>query len=110
MADDLAFLPQNSDDLMSWSFSNMTSHRDINRVIFQTMGVQVVEYLLDPFDPENLGSWAWQHQVMHNQAWAAVGGAGYDLTWVNWQDTDYMRQWIALHNDEHNRLGNILGL
>lgn len=110
MGDDLAYVPDNTSDLASWSFSNQAGHRDINRAIFQTLGIRVDEYVLDPFDPENLGNWPWLHQQMHNQSWAALGGSGYDLTGVNWQDPEYMRQWNALHYDEHNRLNAVLGL
>jgi hypothetical protein len=68
------------------------------------------EYQIDPFDPENLGNWTYLHQVMHNQAWATFGTAGYDLTGIDWQDPQVVQNWIAIHSDEHNRLSAALGL
>ena len=110
MADDLAFLPTTTDAFAAWSFANMAQHRDYNRVIAATYSVTIVEYPLSPIDPERIGNWPWQHQVMHNQTWQAIGGSGYDLTGVDWQNAEYMRQWIAYHVDEHNRISAILGV
>ena len=74
------------------------------------LGTSIVDYVLDPFDPENMGNWPWQHQDMHNAAWAAVGGSGYDLTGIDWDDPETMEMWISVHADEHNRLSAFLGL
>ena len=108
--DDLAFRPQNDDEFQAFGFSNIASHRDINRVIFQTLGITVQEYPIYPINLQNPGQWAWQHQAMHNQAWAAVGGSGYNLLNVDWEDQQNAEMWTALHSDEHNRLEALLGL
>lgn len=109
-ADDLGFLPKSPDDFAAWGFSNIASHRDINRVIFQTLGIVVQEYPIYPVDPDNPVQWGWQHQQMHNLAWAALGGSSYNLVTVNWDDERYMDAWNSLHFDDHNRLEAILGL
>lgn len=114
----LAFIPDTPADFQRWSFSNQASHRDIIRVIEQNqvamtpgfMLTPVNEYLIDPFDPENLGNWPYLHQVMHNQMWAAAGGSGYDLTGIDWQDPEVVQNWISAHADEHQRISAFLGL
>jgi hypothetical protein len=108
--DDLSFVPQSDDEFASMSFSNIASHRDINRAIFQQFGVTVQEYPINPINRDNPGQWAWQHQQMHNQAWAALGGFGYNLLGVNWDDPVASEVWVTLHGDEHNRLEALLGL
>lgn len=108
--DDLAFAPKNADEFSAFGFSNIASHRDINRAIFQTLGVTVQEYPIYPISLDNPGQWAWQHQQMHTQAWAALGGFGYNLLGVNWDDQRAAEMWAAIHSDEHNRLESLLGL
>jgi len=108
--DDLAFVPKNADAFAAFGFSNIASHRDINRVIFQTLGITVQEYPIYPIDVDNPSQWAWQHQQMHLQAWMALGGFGYNLLGVQWDDERSMEIWTAQHSDEHNRLEALLGL
>jgi hypothetical protein len=108
--DDLAFAPNSEDDFLALGFSNIASHRDINRAIQQTLGITVAEYPIYPISLDNPGQWAWQHQAMHNAAWAALGGFGYNLLGVNWDDRTATEMWTALHSDEHNRLEALLGL
>ena len=106
----LSFAPQTPSEFSDWSFSNQASHRDIARVIFQTLKINISDYVLDPFDPENLGNWTYLHQDVHNQMWKAVGGSGYDLTGIDWQDPQLVQNWVAAHADEHQRISTFLGL
>ncbi len=108
--DDLSFAPKNADEFQAFGFSNIASHRDINRVIQQTLNITVQEYPIYPVSLDNPAQWAWQHQQMHNQAWAALGGFGYNLLNVNWEDQSASEMWTALHSDEHSRLESLLGL
>jgi hypothetical protein len=115
----LTFVPDTPVDFQRWSFSNQASHRDIIRVIKQNQVAMtpgftltpVNEYLIDPFDPDNLGNWPYLHQVMHNQMFQAAGlPASYDLTGIDWQDPQVVQNWISAHADDHNRISAFLGL
>lgn len=93
-----------------FAFAHMAQHRDYIRVAFQMFGVELQEYILDPFDPQNLGLWPWHHQLMHDQLNAVIGVSGYNLQEINFDDPDNLHAWIDLHSDEHNRESAILGL
>lgn len=106
----LAEVPESVSDFRRWSFSNQASHRDIARRIFELGGAQVEQFVLDPFDPEDMGNWVWLHQSAHDQQNKALNIKGYDLTGVNWDDPDTLHWWLLAHQDEHVRASKILGL
>lgn len=106
----LSQVPENPADFQAWSFSNAASHRDIFRLIFQTLGIRLDEYVLDPFDPQDMGNWVNLHQVMHKAQNQALNLAGYDLAGIDWQVPQNVRWWILAHADEHRRASTALGL
>jgi hypothetical protein len=61
-------------------------------------------------NPDDLGMWNYQHQVMHNQLNAALGTQGFDLLELDWQDPDQFTEWLRLNGDEHTRLSAALGV
>ena len=106
----IAEIPESPADMQRWSFCNQASHRDIIRVIFQLGGTRLDEYVLDPFDPENLGNWPNLHQTMHDQMNHTLGIGGFDLTGVDWSEPKRMAAWIQAHSNEHYRVSQILNL
>lgn len=103
-------LPATPEEFATWSFSHSSHHRDIIRVIYQTTSQRLDEYVLDPFNIDDMGNWPYLHQVMHQQFNAVLGLAGFDLSEVDWRDDDLIRSWINQHANEHYRAGAILGL
>ena len=93
-----------------WAFSHMAHHRDINRKIFELHGIEIPEFNLDPFDPNDIGTFRYQHQQMHNLQNAVLGIAGGDLTDVEWQDQEQRASWIQLNFIEHLQANQILGV
>ena len=110
---DYAEIPEGPATRSSWarfSFAHMAQHRDYIRVAFQMFGVTLQEFILDPFDPQNLGMWPYHHQQMHDQLNSVLKISGYNLQEIDFDDTDNLKSWIDLHSDEHNRESAILGL
>ena len=106
-------IPTNEAQLAQWSFVNAAQHADIIRLIFQTRGQQLDAFVLDPFDPQDPASmqtWAYQHQVMHQQMDAVLGISGYDLTEVDFTNQGVLAGWIASHALEHVQAAQILGV
>jgi hypothetical protein len=103
-------VPQTEDQLAQWSFVNAAAHADIVRVVFQNRNTVLASYVLDPINPDDLETWLYQHQVMHQQMDAVLGIAGYDLLDVDWTDRGQFAAWIASHANEHLQAGQILNL
>ena len=113
-------IPRTDDDMKRWSFSHMANHRDIIRRIYEITTpvppattpapISLNPWPLDPFDPNNLGEWLYQHQIMHQQMDAILGIAGYDLLGLDWSDPDQIVEWIGFNSNEHVQASKILGI
>mgnify|MGYP001562264443 CR=1 FL=1 len=98
------------EEFMVWSFTHAAHHKDINRVVFELGGSALPEYILDPFNPNDMNTWLYQHQLMHDAQNAVLGIAGFNLTRVDWEDQGDRDAWLWNHAQEHYQAGAILGL
>ena len=103
-------VPTTDEERAAWSFAHMAHHRDINRRIYELVKIALPEYILDPIDANNSGTWGDQHQVMHDNQNQLLGIVGQDLTEVNWKDQRLLSGWIFLHQVEHYQAAAILGI
>jgi hypothetical protein len=113
-------MPVTADEVKRWSFAHMANHRDIIRRIYETTTpvppattpppISLNPYPLDPFDPDNLDQWLYQHSVMHVEMDAVLGIAGYNLLDLDWRDPDQLREWISFNSDEHVIASRLLGI
>lgn len=101
-------VPGNDQERATWSYSHMAHHRDINRVIYQLIGLALPEYLLDPIDPNNPGPWDDLHQAMHDQMDQVLGISGFNLLGVDWNNQELLASWIFLNATEHKQAADIL--
>src|SRR5262249_41535572 len=92
-------VPSTIPEFQQWAFVNMAHHRDIARVVFQLTGIELDQFVLDPFNPRDPGVWLYQHQVMHQQQNAVLGIDGYDLLDVDFRDQNELAGWIYLHSN-----------
>lgn len=108
-------VPAAPDELSHWAFAHMAHHRDINRRVYElfagTPGFSPLpEFILDPLNPNDTGVWEDQHQILHEAMDAVLGISGYDLSQVDFKDTDLLGGWIYLNANEHYQAANILGI
>lgn len=116
--DQISQVPDSPDDVKRWSFAHMANHLDIIRRIYEITTpvppattpppISLNPFPLDPFNPENLGQWLYQHSVMHAQMDLVLGIAGYDLLELDWNDKDQLIEWINFNSDEHIQASRIL--
>ena len=106
-------LPLTPAQVPPWSFCHAANHTDIIRVIFDTAGVNLSAFILDPFnpfDPVSLEVWLANHQITHQQMNAVLGISGYDLSDVDWQDQESLFEWLQANFQEHLQASTALGL
>lgn len=104
-------IPQDDDDWRSWAFNHGAIHFDwVPALQSQKKVTGLQQFYLSEIDPNDLGMWLYNHQVAHDQANAALGTTGYNLLSLDWRDPDQFAEWIRQNGDEHQRIGEALGL
>lgn len=103
-------VPTTDEEWLQWSFAHAAHHHDINRVIFQLLGLQLPEYVLDPFNHLDANTWAEQHYIMHQNQDAVLGIEGFDLSEVDFSNPEESAGWIFLNASEHYQAAAILGI
>lgn len=104
-------VPGTEEENSVWSFAHMASHRDIIRVIYETGGVALAEYSLDPIPVTDMGTWLYQHQQMHNDMNLVLGiRSGLNLTNLEWQDDNARASFVLSNAVEHRMVCNLLGI
>ncbi len=101
-------VPLSDTDRADWSFAHMAHHRDINEKIYVLLKLALPEYILDPIDINDTGTWEYQHQLMHDVQNQVLGIEGQDLTGVDWKDQNILAAWIFLNASEHYQASNEL--
>lgn len=103
-------VPNTPEQLATWAFINMSEHRDFIRRIYELTKIALPEYILDPFNPKDLDSWNYSHQLMHNQMNELLGIQGFDIDSFDFEDKSTLENNIALHASEHYQASAVLGL
>lgn len=101
-------VPNTQNDLSAWATAHMSHHRDIQRRIYELTSANLPEFVLDPIDPDDIHVWEYQHQIMHQNMDAILGIDGYDLTGVDFKNSEALAAWIQLNASEHYQASNIL--
>ncbi len=70
----------------------------------------LAQYQLSPLDPNNLGMWMYNHQIMHSQVNQVLGTQGFNLLGFDWSDPDQLQEWLNQNGDEHVRICAALGI
>lgn len=105
---DLYNVPSTDEERAQWSFAHMAHHRDIAERIYVLIKVALPEYIIDPIDVNDVGTWEYQHQIMHDNENQILGIQGQDLTGVDWKNQNELTAWIWLNASEHYQASAIL--
>lgn len=109
----LSAIPRTNADLQAWQFANVANHRDIIRLILATRNVDLTEWALQPFDPNDpAGFQAFlnTHQQMHTMMDNALGLPSYALNELDWKEPNQLAQWVNTHYVEHQAASSLLGV
>lgn len=104
-------IPGTVEEIQQWAFAHQAHHIDVNDAVYRLLNFALPQYILDPFDPTNedlMGTWAYNHQQMHENLNQILGVAGYNLVDVDWTDQSQLAGWIQLNFVEHLQYSNIL--
>jgi hypothetical protein len=103
-------VPATTEALQEFSFANQDQHVLISQRLFQTKGLHIQIYPLDPIPLANRTFWLEIHQAAHDDFNGALGFAGNDLSDVDFNNKDQVEVWIRLHAIEHLAASNALNI
>lgn len=103
-------VPGSNEELAQWSFAHAAHHHDLIQAVQQKFGLTSQEYVLDPVNPDDMGTWIYNHQVAHWLLDQQIGGQGFDLTDVDWKDRGQLAGWIWLNAVSHYNYSLVLGV
>lgn len=101
-------VPATDIERSQWAFAHMAHHRDISRVLYNLTTIMLPEFILDPININDTGSWEYQHQQMHDNQNALLGIDGFDLTGLDWKKNNELAGWVFLNAQEHVQAAEIL--
>lgn len=106
-------IPGTPEELAQWAFAHQAHHVDLNAAIYNQLNIALPQFVLDPFDPSNedqMGTWSYLHQQMHENQNFILGLAGANLVDVDWSKPEELAAWVQLNFIEHLQASNILGV
>ena len=105
-------VPTTPEELLQWATAHATHHRDVNRRIYEVSLGHIVlpEFLLDPINPKDTGVWEAQHQIIHQDMDAVLSINGFDLSSVDFTNSEALTGWIQLNANEHYQAATALGI
>lgn len=101
-------VPETEEERAVWSTTHANHHRVINDAILRIYSVSIPEYILDPFDPKDMGTWSYQHQIWHDNINQVLGIEGLNLLDVDWEDLQQRVGFIQVNAALHLQASNIL--
>lgn len=96
-------VPTTPTELAQWSLLHMILHRSENLAIIRQFSVILPEYILDPVDTTENGTWFQQHQLMHDNIDQILGVPQFNLIDVDWEDPSARIGWIQGHAQLHKQ-------
>ena len=103
-------VPSNQEELDTWATIHATHHLNIINRIFQLTGSELQQFVIDPINLADPGTFLLQHQQMHNDMDAILGIGGFNLLDVDFKDKNEFAGWIWLNAQEHYQASNTLGI
>lgn len=102
--------PKTAEDWARWSYHHRESHARIRQRIAAKGGPRLVEYVLEPIDPNDFASFLEANSQSHIDMDAFLGFQSADLLEVDFRDEEQRQAWIGVHYKEHESAEFALGI
>ncbi len=93
-----------------WAIQHSSDHLDVKQKIQALGGANLPVWPLYPINWRDWDAWALRHQSAHNEANAALGIAGSDLTSVDFDNPQEAALWNQNHYTDHLSWHETLGI
>jgi len=103
-------VPLNEAELSAWAFAHAVHHNDMNVAIQRTYSISMPSFILDPISLADAGVWEEQHMEMHRRMREVLQISGFDLSDIDWKNTERLAAWIQANAAEHVQAAGILNV
>lgn len=94
-------VPQSPDEWARFAFDHRNSHDRIRAAIGKATGANLLDYPIDPINPDNLANFLEFNSLLHDDMNSALKLISTDLQDVDMRDQKQLATWINLHYLEH---------
>lgn len=98
------------DGLVEWGWQHYQHHLSILSGLKTSKGISGTLYRIYPVNFDDMRSWAYQHQLQHNDFNQALDLGGNDITKLDYKDQRQFDAWLYQHFTEHQAAAERLKL
>lgn len=103
-------IPRSGDEWNRWGFDHRDSHDRIRAAIRAQYGVALIDYQIDPIDPNAVTDFLQNNSQLHGDMNGVLGLQSADLQDVDLGDAKQFEAWVHLHYLEHYYAESKLGI
>jgi len=113
LAVSLAYLflpPPHENGWHDFWFENWLSHQDIVQAIGKQKSIPLTTYMIHPWTPQDLAGQLVRHQQFHTDMNQVLDINGQDLSVLDIEDPQAVKDWVWQHYTEHQQAHKALKL
>jgi hypothetical protein len=101
-------VPDSENAWQIWAFNSKQQIDSIREAIQSTYGINLTEYVLYPFSPDN--TWLTNNSTAHSDFTSVLGLQGHDLEDLDFKNRDEVAAWVNLAYQELYDASSALGI
>lgn len=103
-------VPKTDAEWRQFSYDHRDSHDRIRAAIKKKYGVDLIDYVIDPINPDSLQQFLQDNASLHTDMNGILKSQSSDLLDVDISDPKQLDSWINLNYQEHQNAEQLLGI
>ena len=103
-------VPKTEEQWLQFSYDHRDSHDRIRAAILKKYGINLIDHIIDPINPDNIKQFLQNNAAMHTDMNSVLRSQSSDLLDVNVDDPQQLSAWINLNYQEHDNAEQLLGI
>lgn len=103
-------VPRTDAEWQQFSYDHRDSHDRIRAAILAKFKINLVDYQIDPINPDNIQQFLQNNASLHTDMNGIVHSQASDLLNVDLSKPEQLESWINLHYQEHQNVEQLLGI
>jgi ABC-type nitrate/sulfonate/bicarbonate transport system substrate-binding protein len=103
-------VPKTEEQWRQFSYDHRNSHDKIRAAILKKYGVNLVDYQIEPINPDNIRQFLQDNASLHSAMNGVLQSQSSDLLDVDFTDPRQLDSWVNLNYQEHENAEQLLGI